>query len=391
MTDARWVLVPVAQQANGRWVDDVLRDRVAEGALVGRRTFSTDVPRRRVEVFRGNAPDDEISAQFYARGWTDGLPIIIPTSGRVEEHVRSAGFPAQHVIGEVDPIAGVATIEKLAINTVMAGCRPEYFPVVLAATQALIDPVFNLRGVQTTDENVTPLVIVSGPIAARLEINSGLGVLGPGWQANATIGRALRLIMQNIGGGWPGVVSLAGVGQPGRYTLCVAENHAASPWPALHIEAGLANDDSAVTLIRAEACVNVTGGLDDLANVMGSALSAFSLLHGGCVAALIAPHTARQLAASGFDKAAVARYLFEHARIRTEDWERLWIKKGIAASYGVPEWVSRAAPTGRIPVVERAEDIVIFVAGGEAPIAQQVYFPTWGFPSCRITRRIALH
>ena len=388
MSDSRWVLVPVAQQANGRWVDDVLRDRVAEGALAGRRTFSIEVSRRRVEVFRGDEPGDEINAKFYARGWTDGLPIIIPTTGRVEETVRAAGYPAQHVIGEIDPMAGVATIEKLAINAVMAGCRPEYFPVVLAAVRALIEPTFNLRGVQTTDENVTPLIIVSGPLAAKLEINSGLGLLGPGWQANATIGRALRLIMQNIGGGWPGVVSLAGVGQPGRYTLCVAESHAASPWPALHVEAGLSANDSAVTVMRAEACVNVTGGLDDLANVMGSALSAFSLLHGGCVAALIAPHTARQLAASGFDKPAVSRYLFEHARIRTEDWERLWITKKIAASYGIPKWVTKAAPTGRIPIVRRAEDIVIFVAGGEATIAQQVYFPTWGFPSCRVTKRI---
>jgi hypothetical protein len=393
MSDARWVLVPVAQQANGRWVDDVLRDRVAEGALAGRRTFSIEVPRRRVEVFRGDELDETVNARFYARGWTDGLPIVVPTIGRVEETLRYASAPAQHVIGEVDPMSGVATIEKIAINAVMAGCRPEYFPVVLAATRALIDPQFNLRGVQTTDENVAPLVIVSGPIAAQLEINSDLGVLGPGWQANATIGRTIRLIMQNIGGGWPGIVSLAGVGQPGRYTLCVAENLAKSPWPALHVDAGLAANDSAVTVMRAEACVNVTGGLDDLANVMASALSAFSLLHGGRVAVLISPYTARQLAADGFDKPAVARYLHEHARIRTEDWERLWIRKEIAASYGVPAWVTQAAPSGRIPVVESAEDIVIIVAGGEAPIAQQVYFPTWGFPSCRITERIdrAMH
>ena len=390
MIDSRWVLVPVAQQANGRWVDDVLRDRAAEGALAGRRTFATDVPRRRVEVFRGGDVDVDVGARFYARGWTDGLPIVVPTIGRVDETMRCSPHPAQQVVGEVDPMAGIATIEKIAINAVMAGCRPEYFPVVLAATRALIDPSFNLRGVQTTDENVAPLLIVSGPIAATLEINSGLGVLGPGWQANATIGRALRLIMQNLGGGWPGIVSLAGVGQPGRYTLCIAENHAASPWPALHIDAGLAADDSAITLMRAEACVNVTGGLDDLANVMGSALSGFSLLHGGRVAVLIAPYTAQQLAARGLDKAAVARYLFEHARIRTEDWERLWIRNEIADSYGLPAWVSQAAASGRIPVVEHADDIVIFVAGGEAPIAQQVYFPAWGFPSCCVTQRIEL-
>jgi hypothetical protein len=335
-------------------------------------------------VWRGRDAQARVNERYYRRGWTDGLPIVAPTLARVEAMLQYSPVSADHAIGELEPMLGVATAEKLAANAVMAGCLPEYFPVVLAATRALLDPSFNLLGVQTTDENVAPLLIVSGPIAGRLGINSGIGALGPGWQANATIGRALRLIMSNIGGGWPGVVSLAGIGQPARYTLCIAEEEGESPWAPLRVDAGFALGDSTVTLMRAECCINVTGGLDDIASVMASAVSAFSVLHGGRVGVLIAPYTAKRLAAEGWSKADVSRYLFEHARIRTEAWRQFWVCQQIAVSYGVPDWVKREEQTGSIPIVEHPGDIVVFVAGGNAPIPQHVYFPTWGFPPCRV-------
>ena len=137
--------------------------------------------------------------------------------------------------------------------------------------------------------------------------------------------------------------------------------------------------------MRAECVINVTGDLDDIADVMGSAASAFSLLHGGRVAVLLAPHTAACLAGAGKSKADVAQYLFERGRIASERWRRLWVRREIVPSYGAPEWVSRAEAGGSIPVVESPDHIVIFVAGGDAPIAQHAYFPTWGFPACRIT------
>jgi hypothetical protein len=253
----------------------------------------------------------------------------------------------------------------------------------------MLEPEFNLRGVQTTDENVTPLIVVSGPVARRLEINGGFGVLGPGWRANATIGRAVRLVMNNIGGGWPGAVSFAGVGQPGRYTPCIAENVARSPWPPLHCDAGLAPDDDAVTVMRAESAINVTGGLAELASVMGSAASAFGIAYAGKPAVIVAPAVAAQLAAKGWDKAVVRRWLFEHGRWPAADWERSWFRQTLAADRWQP-WVLDAARQGAIPAVREPEDIAIIVAGGDVPIPQNVYFPTWGFPSCRITRRIEL-
>jgi len=156
--------------------------------------------------------------------------------------------------------------------------------VVVAAVEAILDPAFNLCGVQTTDENVAPLLLINGPVAPALGINAGWGALGPGWRANATIGRAIRLILNNVGGGWPGAVSFAGLGQPGRYTLCLAERERDSPWPRLHVEHGYREDQSTVTVLRAESTINVTGGLDELASVMGSAASLFAMLHNGKVA-----------------------------------------------------------------------------------------------------------
>ena len=195
-------------------------------------------------------------------------------------------------LGEMEPLGGVATVEKVAANAVMAGCRPEYFPVVLAAVAGHPRPAFNLRGVQTTDENVAPLLIVNGPAARRLGINAGWGALGPGWQANAAIGRAVRLVMNNLGGGWPGAVSFAGLGQPARYSLCLAEREDDTPWPPLHVELGYRPEQSTVTVLRAETVINVTGGLDELASVIGSAASLFGILHSGKAAVILSPFTA---------------------------------------------------------------------------------------------------
>ena len=384
-----WVVVPVAQRADGGWVDEVLRERLRETPRPGLADPDVAVPRQRIEAVRDAAVDPAINALYGPRGWTDGLPVVAPTLGRVRDLLAHTALAPTHVLGDMEPQRGVATVERIAANAVMAGCAPEHFPVVLAAVTAVLDPAFNLRGVQTTDENVTPLVIVGGPVAARIGMNGGMGVLGPGWRANACIGRALRLAMTNIGGGWPAAVSMAGTGQPGRYTLCVAQNDSASPWPPLHVDLGLEPATSAVTVVRAESAINVTGDLVDLASVMATSASAFSILHGGKVAVLLAPHVVRGAAAQGMDRAAVRRWLHEHARLDTAAFERSWIARNIVRTYGLPEWVQRSLAGGRVPVVEHPEDIVLFVAGADIPIPQNAYFPAWGFPPAVITVPIA--
>ena len=339
-----------------------------------------------MELIRDADPAAAVNRLYRERGWTDGLPIVPPTLGRVDEMLAESLLERHAALGEVEPLGGVATVEKVAANAVMAGCEPSYFPVVLAAVQALLDPTFNLRGVQTTDENVAPLLVVNGPAAGRLGINAGWGALGPGWPANAAIGRAAHLVMHNLGGGWPGAVSFAGLGQPGRYTLCLAER-ADTPWPPLHVELGYRPEQSTVTVLRAETVINVTGGLDELASVIGSAASLFGILHSGMPAVILSPFTARRLAGEGWTRARVREELFARGRLATETWRRSWIHATVRAS-DWPDWALAAAERGSIPAVREPDDITLIVAGAELPIPQHAYCPSWGHPPCRVTREI---
>jgi hypothetical protein len=392
MTDdgSLWIVVPTGQQAAGGWIDDTLKQRAIEQGQGARVPLAADFPRQRVEVIRGPDAGARLQELFLRRGWSDGLPVIPPTVARVREALAFTDRAPTDVLGEVEPLKGLATVEKVAANAVMAGCRPEYLPVVLAAVECVLDPAFNMRGVQTTDENVTPLLFVNGPVARELAINGGFGALGPGWQANATIGRALRLVMNNLGGGWPGAVSFAGLGQPGRYTLCLAENEAQSPWMPLHVEAGLAAEVSAVTVTRAESVMNVTGGLAEIASVMGSAASGFGILWSGRPTVLVAPAVAADCGRRGMGKDDVRRFLWEHGRWRRKDWQSSWLTERILANRRWPDWVEAAAQTGDIPPARSPDDIVLVVAGGDIPIPQNAYCPSWGFPPACITREVHL-
>jgi len=387
---ALWLLIPAGQQASGVWIDDTLRLRVEEHGLLDRTPLVGQFPRQRIEVIRGSDSYSAVQELYYRRGWTDGLPIVPPTLERVASMVAGSGRGARDLVASIDPLNGQATVEKVAANAVMAGCTADHFPVVLAAVAAIAEPVFNLRGVQTTDENVTPLLIVSGPKARALDINAGFGALGPGWRGSAAIGRAVRFVMNNIGGGWPGAVSFAGLGQPGRYTLCLAEDVAGSPWPSLGEEHGFRKEATTLTVMRAETAINVTGGLDELASVMASAASNFARCHSGKVAAVVSPHTARSLAGQGFTKADARRYLWERSGMPAADWQASWVTATLK-SHRWPDWVKDGLAKGAVPAVGGPDDIVLVVAGGDVPITQQAYFPSWGFPPCCITKEIEFH
>ncbi len=388
--DSAWLVVPAGETAAGGWVDDTLRERAQERGLMRRTPLAGSFPRQRVEAIGGGADGERVQDLYRARGWTDGLPIVAPTTARVREMLAFCDRKASDVLGEVEPLKGLATIEKVAANAVMAGCRADYFPVVLAVIEAVLDPAFNLRGLQTTDENAAPLIVVNGPIARALDINSSFGALGPGWRANAAIGRAVRLVLNNIGGGWPGAVSFAGLGHAGRYTMCLAENEAESPWEPLHVAQGLQTEASAVTVFRAETAINVTGGLGEIASVMGSAASAFQILWSGIAVVLLSPATANALAADGMTKDDVKRWLWENGRWPAEQWRQSWLYQTVASPERWPDWVHSSAHDGGVAPVASANDITIVVVGGNIPIAQQVYCPSWGFPPARITRPIRL-
>src|SRR4029434_3882712 len=201
--------------------------------------------------------DAPASESLYARGVTDGLPVVPPTRALVERAVAATGRAADDLVAVVPPNYGRATVEKIAINAVMAGCRPEYLPVVVAAVEAVCDEAFDLHGVSATTNAPAPLVIVNGPIRAELEINSGAGVFGPGARATATIGRAVRLVCVNLGGARPGDVSMSTLAHPGRYTYCIGEHAEGSAWESLAVEHGFAPGESTVALLAADAPLGV--------------------------------------------------------------------------------------------------------------------------------------
>ncbi len=208
-----------------------------------------DLVSRRVTL---GAAEDEAEAMF-ERGWTDGLPVVAPTPERVAHMLTGTSRDPGEVVAVVPPNLVPCTVEKVAVNAVLAGCRPEYLPVVLAAVEAACTDAFNMHGLLATTWFSGPVVIVNGPVAHAIGMNSGVNALGQGNRANATIGRALQLVVRNVGGGRPGEVDRATLGQPGKYTFCFAENEADSPWEPLHVTRGFGAGESTVTLFAGEA------------------------------------------------------------------------------------------------------------------------------------------
>ena len=203
---------------------------------------------RRVEL----AELEDDAEAFFDRGWTDGLPVVAPTEARVLRMLDGTARAPDEVVAVVPPDLVECTVEKVAVNAVLAGCRPEYLPVVLTAVEAACTDTFNIHGLLATTYFSGPVVVVNGPVARAIGMNSGVNVLGQGNRANATIGRALQLVIRNVGGGKPGGVDRATLGNPGKYTFCFAEDEEGSPWEPLSVERGVAAGASAVTLFAGE-------------------------------------------------------------------------------------------------------------------------------------------
>ena len=288
---------------------------------------------------------------LYARGVTDGLPVVAPTAARVAAAVEASGRPRDELVALVAPKLGRATVEKVAINAVMAGCRPEYMPAVIAAVEAICDPAFALVGVSGTTDAVAPLLILNGPVRAALDVNSGAGVFGPGWRANATIGRAVRLVWQNIGGAAAGGISMSTFSQTGRYSYCIGENEEESPWEPLHVEHGFAAEAPQVV-------ANTTGrtAREILATIARSGIVIASETHAGLgdTVLVIAPEHARTIAADGWSKADARQFL----------WEQTQADMG---GHGVTKFREPA-------------NVRIVVAGGTAG-RFSAWIPGWPFPN----------
>jgi hypothetical protein len=260
---------------------------------------------------------------MYARGWSDGLPLVPPTVERVARMLSATTLEPQEVVAVVPPDLVDCTVEKVAVNAVMAGCRPEYLPVVLAAVEGACTDEFNIHGVLATTWFSGPLVIVNGPVGRAIGMNSGVNALGQGNRANATIGRALQLVVRNVGGGRPGEVDRATLGTPGKYTFCFAEDEAGSPWEPLHVERGLSPETSAVTLFAAEG---VRGVVDQLSRTAESLARSFA----ACLRTVAHPKSV-----IAWDAVLVVSP--EHARVfREAGWSKKRLRKELDGLLQIP-------------------------------------------------------
>lgn len=315
---------------------------------------------------------EQLFQEFYQKGWTDGLPILPPTEEAVQKMVAFTGRDPQEVIASIPPKWCQATIELISINAVMAGCLPEYMPVIITAIQAMTEEKFNLTFVQASTHPCCPLVIVNGPISKKLLINSGSGAFGSFYRSNGTIGRAIRLILLNIGGAIPGETDMATQGQPSQFSFCIAENEDKNPWTPLHVEKGFQSSDNTVTVVAAENPQNIndhssTTGADLLTTIAGSvtSLAANNVLgQGGNPILALSPEHASTLAKDGISKDDIRSYLFDHARIPVSRFPQ-----GIRKRF-----FSQLADNDTVSIVKQKNDLIIIVLGG--PGKHSSYLPT---------------
>ena len=274
---------------------------------------------------RMNGPDDldGVNRLFYSRGWTDGLPIIPPTPARYEKMLSGTNFDENQLLSLIEPRQGKATVGKVAVNAVMSGCLPEHLPVLVAAANALGNSDLNLKALNTTTHPCAVLAIISGPIVEEIDINSTYNALGQGSLANATIGRAVRSILLNIGGGTPGILDRATMGSPAKFSFCFGERADESPWgETLAMERGFGPDQNTVTLCGVEGPHNVNDHYgktaEEILLTVGGTMAQPGLNNsylGGEIMVVLGPEHAEIIAKDGFSKSDIRNFLMEHARI----------------------------------------------------------------------------
>jgi len=323
-----------------------------------------------------------IQAYYEERGWTDGLPVVPATEDLVWEMLGAFASNPAYNLGIIQPRNAPVTLEKIAVNAVMAGCRPEHFPVVVAAVRAILQPEFNVAGCQATTGGAAPVLIINGPLATQLQINGDAGCFGPGYRANAAIGRAVRLVIRNMAGLIPGEMDKATLSTPGRYSFCFAENEARSPWEPRHVELGYPASTSTVTISAVRAVYPVmettvpTG--DQVLQTLVESIKAVGFANyyqigtGAQITLILCPEHAAEIAAAGLTKPAIREYIYQQARM---PMHRL---KGVA-HYGNrnwPAWVDEENPNTMVPVARCAEDIVVVVGGGDG--RHSAWLAWWG-------------
>ena len=323
----------------------------------------------------------EAIERCYELGWTDGLPVVPPTEQRVKEFIERSGRPSDEVVGELPERRREITVDKVAANAVMAGCLPEYMPVVLAATEAMLEPIFNLVGPSSSMGGSAILSIVNGPIAQELNINSRNNLFGPGNRANATIGRAVRLILMNACAAIPGVFDRSVIGHPGKYTYCIAEADTETHWTPLHVERGFSPAESTVTVFAGESPRQIRAvghpepimmAIADVASSLGSNMSTSGSVgdtgigvRQGQIVVTIAGNSNLW---KDWTKSQIKEYLFNRTQRSVADLKAAMVLKGdLEPSDGQI----------MIPLIPEPDDILLIFAGGEESNMSSV-IPSWG-------------
>jgi peroxiredoxin len=326
---------------------------------------------------------DELEEMFEL-GWTDGLPVIPPTVERVRAML--GGHDPDELLGEMAPALACVTLERVAACAVLAGCRPEYFPVVVAAVQAVLEPAFNVGGQAVTTQPAGQVVVVNGPVRDAVGLNGSTGALGPGWRANMTIGRALRLVVSLTGGGFPGRLDRSTLANPGKVGLCFAEDEEASPWEPLHVSLGFPAERSVVSVFGADAPLSISDhrstGPEELARVLGEAAGATWSPNwwplGGVSLFVICPEHARSFAEWGWSKQRVREAMFEAVQ-----------RPAAALRWGeTTPLVGRAGDEEPVRKWSAPDEIVLVVAGGEAGRFSAVFGPCLGMDAEPISKEV---
>lgn len=337
--------------------------------------------------------ENQVGEELFRRGWTDGLPVVPPTPDRVAAMLATVDLEPDDVVGSIPRRRRHLTAELAAVNAVMAGCLPEYFPVVVAALGAALDPVFNAHAAFTSTGGAATCVIVSGPLAVELGMNSGANALGPGNRANATIGRAVRLVARNVFGAATGDMDASSLGNPGKLTLCFAEEDPPAPWEPLRVREGFSVADTTVTVMATEGPRQVANHLsEDPRGLLATFVSAirvpatFSVGKGSQGVVVLGPEHALALRQAGWSQDEVRDALVSGSRIHPDDL--------VAA--GVPLEVDSAhdmtpGPDGLLPSLAGADDLVLVTAGGGGP-GWSAYLPAFAPAkhSRAVTRRVRL-
>jgi len=368
---------PAGQQPDGVYVDRILK-KIMDETGVKRPLLAGKFTGQKIERIGIRADEfSELNEWFYLRGWTDGLPIVPPTEVRVREMLKGSDLPADFVVANLDPMSGQATIEKIAVNAVMAGCRPEYMPVLIAAVELVAKPEFDLKGHATTTNPDVPMLIISGPIVKQLDINSGTNTLGRGWQANASISRALHLIIQNVGGSWPGVTDMSTIGQPGDFAMMIAENSEANPWDPLHMELGHPRAANVVAVMAAEGTHSILGiGQSDegYLKIVAAHLAGLEKPYRGTTLLIIAQDTAQMLAEKGWTREKIVAYITDYAKIPFKLYKERYLDTSVLRK-GMPDWVFRVKDPETMIPNPLIDKLLVLVAGGTGE--KSTLIPGW--------------